>query len=61
MHVLGAEIRCYFIERLICAAYPFLKFLVNYCLFQLTIHRLEQSIQVLFNESSIFRKKHQIT
>lgn len=46
MHVLGAEICCYFIERLICAAYPFLKSLVNYGLFQLTIHRLDQSIQV---------------
>lgn len=46
MHVLSAEIRCYFIERLICDAYPFLNCLINYGLFQLTIHRLEQYIQV---------------
>lgn len=46
MHVLSAEIRCYFIERLICAAYPFLNCLVIYGLFQVTIRRLEQSIQV---------------
>lgn len=48
MHVLSAEIRCYFIERLICAAYPFLNCLVNYGLFQLTVHRLEQSIRARY-------------
>lgn len=58
MHVLGAEIRCYFTERLICATYPFLNFLVNYGSFQLTIYCLEQSIQVKFNEHRNFEEKH---
>lgn len=57
MHVISAEIRCYFIERLICATYPFLNFLVNYGSFQLTFYCLEQSHQVKFNESSNFKEK----
>lgn len=57
MLVLSADIRCYFIERLICATYPFLNFLVNYGSFQLTIYCMEQSHQVKFNESRNFEEK----
>lgn len=57
MHVISAEIRCYFIERLICATYPYLNFLVNYSSFELTIYYLEQSHQVKFNKSRNFEGK----